>query len=210
MTIDDAKTLWHLQESQTEWTVPEQQILETVRRRTSDRDRILRRRDRRETWAAALVACFFGLAGVVLLIAGLYLSSLGASIVVVASAWIAWKLNSTRKRYATSPPAQPLLDAIAHELDKVEAQIDLLRTVFWWYILPLAGGALTMLLGLPGMEDRALIYTLVAAVLSAAVYGLNQYAVRTELVPRRDDLNALLLQAADAAEEKHDASEDNR
>ncbi len=50
------------------------------------------------------------------------------------------KMNSTRIRHDTDAGDAPLGQTLRRELDKVNAQTDLLRTVFWWYILPLMMG----------------------------------------------------------------------
>lgn len=194
MTLDEGKLLWTLHDD-TAPRRPPADVLQTVRARADDFDRLIRRRDRREEGAALAVAVFFGLAGVGTLAVGLYLSSLGATLIVLASAWIFWRLRSTRLRHTyardagTLPPAHLLL----FEIEKIEAQIGLLRTVFWWYVLPLMTGLLVFMLGLPEGMERAPVYVLVAAVISASIHRLNQQAVRTELLPRRDEWRALLL-----------------
>ncbi len=50
------------------------------------------------------------------------------------------KMNSTCIRHDTDAGDAPLGQTLRRELDKVNAQTDLLRTVFWWYILPLMTG----------------------------------------------------------------------
>ena len=81
-------------------------------------------------------------------------------------------------------------------LAQVEHQIWLLRNVHWWYLLPLALSALPFF-GQVAWQERSggwwtalgvsMVVALVVIVL-AVIYWLNQYAVRSELEPRRREL----------------------
>lgn len=97
-------------------------------------------------------------------------------------------------------PGEPLFHSVQIALIQLEHQIWLLRNVFWWYLLPpsisitayfvqtswqIAGcwwGAL-MIVPFPS------VFLLV---LYRGVYLLNQYAIRKQLEPRRQELLALL------------------
>lgn len=195
MTFDEARTLWQAHEAPA-GALPERRILQTVQARADAFDRLVRRRDRRESLAAGFVATAFGLTSILLLIAGLHLASAGATVVVLASAWIYWKLNSTRVRHTYDEAGLPVAHTLLRELEKVDAQIDLLRSVFWWYLLPLLGGMLLFLIGLDGTASLGRWALLIGA-LGGAVYGLNRYAIHAELKPRRAELHALLRELTD-------------
>jgi ABC-type transport system involved in cytochrome bd biosynthesis fused ATPase/permease subunit len=81
----------------------------------------------------------------------------------------------------------------------------LLRNVFWRYLLPFGAAMLAFVghvawLGRSGGWLTALVMAVVVAVavgILAAVYWLNQKAVRSELEPRRQELEVLLTSLSD-------------
>ena len=106
---------------------------------------------------------------------------------------------------AIDEQAEPLRQSVQHSLTKVDHQIRLLRSVLWWYLLPLAlpilaycvqvmwrerlGGWLTVLVGSVVLAFVLLVF--------AGVYWLNRYAVGAELEPRRRELETLLTSLDD-------------
>jgi hypothetical protein len=96
----------------------------------------------------------------------------------------------------------PLLACVKASLAQVNHQIWLLKNVFWWYLLPPGIGialfffvvnwqllkVLPAKLVLPG----CLLGPLFVVLVFWGVYWLNQYAVRKGLIPRKDELEAML------------------
>jgi len=125
-----------------------------------------------------------------------------------AVAYVVVRLLAARRGHGgAAAAAQPLVDRLRREIAKLEAQIDLLRTVRSWYVLPLAAGATVWLatlvpaIGLPpGATPAAL---LAAVAVSGLVFGfvgwvvvrLNRRAVEADLLPYRRELEALLAEA---------------
>ncbi|WP_420456332.1 hypothetical protein [Rubrivirga sp.] len=163
-------------------------------------DRTIWWRDAREYAAAVFVAVMFGRGfptAVGLDRVGIVLVILGAAFVCV------WMWRAQRQRPPAAPSA-PTVDALRTALDRVEIQIRLLRTVAWWYILPLMVGPMLMAVGgltqslvatpsaSPGRTGVALLLS--ALVLAGVggflwfIYWLNQRAVARDLVPLRDRL----------------------
>ncbi|MHC4178012.1 MAG: hypothetical protein ACYSWU_10925 [Planctomycetota bacterium] len=76
----------------------------------------------------------------------------------------------------------------------------MLKNVFWWYLLPPGIGvaifvcdAAWTMRQLPGTPLMAHVpYFIILALLCGGIYLLSQYAVRTELSPRRQELEQLL------------------
>jgi hypothetical protein len=121
--------------------------------------------------------------------------------------WVAGFLLADRMRHNPRPPepGEPLRRRVAASLAQVNHQIWLLRNVLWWAILPLAVAMLAFL-GQVALQERAggwwmalafsLVVGLGAGVLGG-VYGLNLYAIRAELEPRRRELATLLQSLED-------------
>jgi hypothetical protein len=116
--------------------------------------------------------------------------------------WIAGFLLVDRLRHKRQEPAsgEPLRKRLEISLAQVEHQIWLLRNVFWWYLLPIVLSCLAFFVQVAwlGRSDgwlTAAVFgcgVLVAAMVVAWAYWLNQEAVRSYLQPRREELKALL------------------
>ena len=83
---------------------------------------------------------------------------------------------------------------------ETEIQIELLRSVLWWYLLPCAVAIFALVLDVEKSSPRKLnlsflsFFLTVCVALFALVYWLNQRTVRQKLVPRRNNLRRALEQ----------------
>ena len=132
-----------------------------------------------------------------------------AYLMVPALLWVAGFMLVDRWRHQQRPAekGEPLGQRVAGSLANVEHQIWLLRNVVWWYLLP------------PGLAIMAFFGQSAWVVRSAdggwalyrgndrgggggfrRVYWLNQHAIRSELEPRRQELQALLASLKDTCE----------
>jgi hypothetical protein len=124
--------------------------------------------------------------------------------------WIAGFMLVYRMRHKQRPgqPDEPLLPCVKRSLAEVEAQIWLLRNIFWWYLLPPTlsiSAFFAHVVWLSAVATNDWLAALVAATflfgflfgIYAFVYYLNQRAVRTQLEPRRQELLALLASLQD-------------
>lgn len=133
---------------------------------------------------------------------------------IPAFLWIAGFMLVDRRRHGRRPPEtdESLLRWVEHSLAQVEHQIWLLRNVGWWYLLPLAVAGLAFFChGAWELQGggwwTVLLFALpvgFAGGLFAFIYWLNQVAVRTELEPRRRELQALLASFGEPAPDASD------
>lgn len=117
---------------------------------------------------------------------------------VPAMLWIAGYMLYQRRatRHLELQPGASLRDSLATSIAQLDHQIRLLRTIFWWYLLPILI-ALVAFFGQCLWQDRhggpmsfvafGLVMTICATVF-VGVYWINQSAVRRGLQPRRDAL----------------------
>ena len=122
--------------------------------------------------------------------------------------WVAafMSVDRLRQRRRRAGPGEPLVRGVESSLAEVEHQIRLLRTVLWWYQLPLAVPMLAFVahtfwrLSLGNVWEMAGATAIAAGVVggvNAWVYWLNQKAVRSTLEPRRQKLVGLLRDLSD-------------
>jgi hypothetical protein len=202
MKPDDFKQAWQTQ-SQTRLSIDAELLLKEVRRNQHYFTAMIFWRDVREVGISlALVPVW------------LYLGVKGSLpwtwyLAVPALLWVAGFMLADRMRHKRQPPepSEPLRQRVESSLAQVRHQIWLLRNVFWWYLMPLAL-ALLAFFGQVAWQERsggwwtALAVSLVVAIgviVCTSVYRLNQYAVRSELEPRRRELETLLMSFEDDA-----------
>lgn len=182
----------------------EKEVLMQVQKESAKLRRALLWRDAREVAAGLLVVVATGYASWQ---APGRLPKLGAAAVLIAVVYTCFRLLATRRTGAAaarSAAAFPLAERLRREIAAVEGQIDLLRSVASWYVLPLAaGGAAWLVTLVPAMPLPAWARAVaVAAVLAfcallfwgvgKAVVALNRRAAEDDLVPYRDELVSLL------------------
>ena len=115
------------------------------------------------------------------------------------------RLHRERRRHRDVDASAPMKAHLEREIERVDGQIDLLRRVKSWYVLPLAIGATLFMagLGFAVPSGGTLLRMLVAAgtvLFSAALFAgvgiaighANRRAVETDLVPLRRDLEQAL------------------
>jgi hypothetical protein len=203
MNPDDLKRAWQAQTSHSRVRVDAELLLNEIRHNQRAFTATIFWRDVREVGVSLLLVpvwLFLGLK-----------SSLPWTwyLTVPALLWIAGFMLVDRKRQRRQQlePSEALCRSVASSLAQVEHQIWLLRNVHWWYLLPIALSILAFFVQVTWQTrsdgwSTAIAFTgvvTIAAVVFAGIYCLNQYAVRAELEPRRQELQAIFahLTAAD-------------
>ena len=170
------------------------EILALVETRSQQFQRQIRFRDWRELIAGGVAAVMIAPA----LVGGSVLTRLGALVILAGVGLVAFKLLAARRltKHGDVDPALPVANALHVELDRVDAQISLLRGVAWWYVAPLLGGSVLLAAGIRGLAGwpYTLAYTVFAVLLGWGIIALNHRAVQRTLQPKRKEIMALLAQ----------------
>lgn len=196
MSPDEFQKAWKAHSSETRITIDADVLLKEVQRsRQGFRSMILFRDIREAGIAMVMIPLWFVLGIMTSQPWSWYLT-------VPALLWIAGFTIVDRLRHPKDPTSgAALMDSVKGSLSEVEHQIWLLRNVFWWYLLPCtisilfyfahtawltSGGNWLIAVGIATPFFAFLI------VLYGFIYYINQYAVRTQLEPRRQELLNLL------------------
>jgi hypothetical protein len=194
MDIERLKTAWQKRSAAPAHRVSGGNLAATLDRRVRRLERQVFWRDIRETVAAIIGVIIFGLFA-------WYTASpvarAGAALTVVAAIFIVAHLHRTRARVSAADPSLPVIAYCRGALDRVDAQIALLRSVLWWYILPILIGCNLVFAGQAGLGVISLVYAAVTLAFGVFVYRLNQRAVNKTLLPLREEL-ALCLRSLEA------------
>lgn len=201
MNPDDLKQAWQTQSSQTRLTIDAELLLKEVRRNQQHLAATIFWRDVREVGIALLMLPLWLYLGVMFALPWTWYLTLPAL------AWIAGFMltDRIRDKLQSPQPSKSLRQCVESSLVQVDHQIWLLRNVFWWYLLP-PGLSILAFFGQIAWETRAggwqaalavALMVVVLVVVYAGIYRLNQYAVRSGLEPRRQELQALLTSLQD-------------
>jgi len=205
MNDDELKKLWQRQPLRDPAISP-RQVMSAMQKQTSQLRRTLWARDVRELVACVIVGVIFGV--YYFTVSRTPTSRLGDLIVIGSSIFIAFKLIYTRRTTPPAPPGATIVESLRAELNSVRAQSQLLRSVLWWYLLPLGIGILVgtwgSVVGLGGFVFN-MIYTVGVIALYAWIYRLNQRAASKQLLPVEAQLESLLhsVETGEPLDETH-------
>jgi hypothetical protein len=201
MNPDPLKQTWQTQTSQTGLTIDVDRLLPELRRNQQRFTTMIFWRDVREVGIGLLMVPLWVYLGIKQSLPWTWY------LTVPALLWIAgFMLADRRRHHRQAPqPSEPLRQHVANALAQVDHQIWLLRNVVWWHLLPLAlsifafFGHVAWQLRSGGWPTALTVaaVAVIAAIILVGVYRLNQNAVRTELLPRRQELEALLMSLQD-------------
>jgi hypothetical protein len=196
MNDDELKKLWQ-QQPLRKPDVSAAQLISAMQKQTTQLRHTLLARDVRELLACVIVCVLFGTYYFTL--SQTPMSRLGDLIVIGSSIFIAWKLVHARRTNPPAPPGATVVESLRAELNAVRTQSQLLGSVLWWYLLPLAIGIFVCTWGSFGGGFGGLvgniIYTIVVIALYAFIYRLNQHARANQLLPLEAQLESLLHSA---------------
>ena len=196
MNDDELKKLWQ-QQPLRDPALSAAQLISAMQNKMSQYRRTLLARDVRELSACVIVAVIFG---IYFFLNRAPVARLGALITIAGSIFIAWKLLHARRTTPAARSDATVVESLRAELHSVRAQSKLLRSVLWWYLLPLAVGTIVFVWGsLSNNLVFALVFsvafTLFTLALDVFIYRLNQRAVSQQLLPLEAQLESLLHSA---------------
>jgi hypothetical protein len=197
MNDEELRRLWRLGSEEDRAT---RERIAGVAGRAAKLDRVLLRRDRVEVLAGVLVIVVA--LGVSLAAPG-WTPKLGAAVLAAGVTYTLRRLVAASQRHRHMPDDLPVAARVRRELDRVQEQIELLRSVRSWYLVPISVGGMAWMLAIvsaaplrPGLLPALLAVSGVAGlslfgVVGWAIERLNRKAARN-LEPYRADLEALL------------------
>ncbi len=195
MTFNELQKTWQKDTSSSKLTIDSDLLLREVKRNKKHFESTIFWRDVREAGGSFVLAVFFLYQSMKLNLWSLYFPALACILVGVFMI-----VDRVIQKGKLPKSSDSLANCIKISLVQVEHQIWLLRNVLWWYLLPFAIG-IALFWGHGGWRIRndsriGLIFIggcfIGLIILCTGIYYLNQYAVRKELVPRKQELESLL------------------
>ena len=180
MTFDDLQQQWQdSNESAARPSVDPDTLLRTCRRTEKFKSKIFRR-DLLEIVAGIFVIVWFG--GMTIRLAS-WVSKMGSLICVCGAIFIIYKLQRGRKVQGESRFDVSVREYCRMEIERIENQIELLRTIASWYIAPCIIGANLVFAGSSSSWLATSLYFVCTLLLSWFIYALNQRACQQGICP---------------------------
>lgn len=184
MNFETLQQRWQQQETRSPAKVDASLVLQEVRRNHRSFERTIFWRDFREVGAALLATIYF------------VFRARGWTdyLLVSAAAGVGIYILVDRLRQRKNRPSQSesLRSFVESSLLQVRHQSWLLRNVLWWYLLPLMAPVLISIAVQADHLRQGMRQSVIILVMTWLIYKLNQNAVRTQLVPREQELERLL------------------
>jgi len=205
MNPDELKQIWQQPPAQGRLMVDAEMLLREVRRNDSWFRTTIFWRDAREVSIAVVMLPVWLWMGIALKLPWTWY------LMIPVLIWVGGFMLVDLLRYGRKEVSaeEPLIRLLSDSLAQIEHQIWVLQNVFWWALLP-TGLAMAIFLtqaaigltGRPGIKTWNVgVVTgqtaILVIVVFAGIYWLNQRAVRKTLVPRRQELEALLASLSD-------------
>jgi len=190
MNDDELKKLWQQQPLREPPSAT--QFLAAMQTKSTQFRQTIATRDLGELIACAIVVIVFGF---------YYyrertpMVRLGWGIIIAGSLFAAARLIYARRSNPPAPPGASIVESLRAELNSVRAQSRLLRSIFWWYLLPPGVGLLVATWGMPVGLGIKIPASLFFIALYAGIYWLNQRARANQLLPLEAQLQSLLRSA---------------
>jgi hypothetical protein len=192
MNDDKLRELWQ-QSPEPVPQIPDEQLMINMKTKMHKFDRDIFWRDVRELVACVFIICWFGATYFTHITS---LARVGCVVLVVSAIFIGLVLVLAKR--PGKHPAISVREFLTAEKEKVDRQKGLLKSVLWWYILPIYVGMAIFMLGQTGIE--AITFLVLYGLLCAGIVWLNLRAVRKRLAPLSAELGQLLIDLPDNAE----------
>ena len=186
MKDDELKRLWQQQTVAPGPQIANTEVALQMKKRMDRFNRGIFWRDAREVGACLALTAW---AGYGLACTASALTHAGHVIIILSSAFIAFRLTTTRRKNQVGQCSDSVSRFLVAEGVRIQNQINLLRSVLWWYILPLLSGAILMVLGQEVSSIRKGVVLGVMILFGWLVHWLNQRAIRTSLLPLKRELD---------------------
>lgn len=175
----ELKDLWKGLADQEFVKLPHANLIENMETQHQVMSKSIRKRDFREVLVAALLMPIFLMAGFVI---SAPLAKLGAFLMVPSLGFIIYKLRSVKK-YKPTELSLSSLDYFQKLKGYYTMEMDLLKEVVYWYLLPMGICLALIFIGLSegvGESARKIGFL---AIVYLGIYFLNQRAVKKQFQP---------------------------
>lgn len=182
MDLEEMKQIWKRQRKSEKEMLTTEQLILLLNNKLISMDEKIRKRDWLEISVAAVTAL---VCGIILFYTDSFWYRMGCLSLIGASILITYKLQKARSQDAAHDiqANQPFRKHLREELCKMRAQEKLLKSVLWWYLLPIFIGLLFFVIGFEEPLWGKTVYLTIVVIVYAYIWWLNQRAVTKSISP---------------------------
>jgi hypothetical protein len=200
MTFDELPVPWHQANEGLLPSEKRQEFIEFIARTCRKVERLEASVVRRDVVESAIALLCCAIFGAMFLYLKHPVARSGAALVALGCLYVIFQLHRARSGPRKSEWDDSVRDFCEKELERLESQVRLLRSVAWWYICPLVLGANLVVFGVAGAGTFSLIYLVSTLLFSWGVYAFNQRAVAKYFSPAITELNELRRELGEQGE----------
>jgi hypothetical protein len=116
----------------------------------------------------------------------------GMVVNILAAVYVMWRLYRTRTSTPTSRIDATMREYCESEINRVDKQVAMLRSVHVWYLAPFYVGVTLIFFAIDGLCTEFVGITFLVTVLYAFLFALNRFAASTTMTDLRNELVSLL------------------
>ncbi|MEN0110081.1 MAG: hypothetical protein AAF805_05110 [Planctomycetota bacterium] len=207
MNFDELRSAWAAKNAgESSAAADRERLVVRVCRRTEQFWGRVARRDVIETLACVFLIWFFGREAIDP--DRVFFERLGAAVIVLGSAFIAWRLNAARLFKPPTDLDAPMREFCQRETERLDTQIRLLRGVWWWYLAPLWIGLALRSFGKHAWQPGFFAEVGFATALFLPLWWLNRSVANGKFTDLRNELTQLEAELAIDPIEPNDPSPD--
>jgi Flp pilus assembly protein TadB len=185
MDENTLKQLWLDSNKEQRIEINSEKHLETINQKLLNIDKLIKRRDKLEI--------FFGVFMIPLFVWWLIavpqiLAKVGACFIIGGCLLVIYNLISARRVNVKEEIASATKYHLMVSLQRVQNQIKILSTVFWWYFLPFFIGVICFFYSYSITFIGNAVYTIIVAALYGYIYYLNKRALKKHLKPLENNI----------------------
>lgn len=194
MDEDSLKRLWSDSNKEQKVAINPDILIDSIHHKSLYMENKIKQRDKSEIIVAVLMILVFGC---LFYVFPQVLAKIGAGIIVVSCMLIIFRLIRARKVNIKQETSSEIKYHLSVSLQQVRQQINLLNTVFWWYLLPIFIGVLCMYYGLSKSFTSRAVYTVIVTIIYGYIWYLNKEAVRKKLKPLEAEIQQALKELSE-------------
>jgi len=196
MDLEYLQTLWQKDEGGNRYALDERALTELVQHEGNSFEKVLRHRDWFELIGGAVIGTFFIVAAIFILpgdqgtrwIDHWDYMLLGVGCFVIAVIFARLRLES---RAFVKREGDTLLEALEKRRQSLTHRIRLLKTLAWWYIMPVAI-PLGIVVVRSFQPEKRISYSIICGLSFAIVIYYNRWVAKRRLQPQLDSVNRLM------------------
>ncbi|MBC3541015.1 hypothetical protein ACFSC6_17185 [Rufibacter sediminis] len=179
MLDQDLKNLWQNARPQDQIHLNQHLLLQEVSQEAKTVDQKIRQRDRTEIAVALIMIPLFGLVAWRL---PFPLTKLGAALVIPWCLLVIYQLKRAR-RHSVQNFSTPLVHYLHQYRRYLQDQIQLLKGVLFWYMLPFSVCLVLYFMGFSSSPAGLAMYVTFIVVMNVLIYFNNRNALKQDLEP---------------------------